>query len=244
VVQPGTALFTIVDPSSMRLEGSIAARELMAVSIGDPVHFEVTGAVDVALSTRGQRPEIEVRVDRPLASSLGVSVARSPKRCGLPLWASTPATGWIRPAKPATSSSAWPPKPGSGRLTSSGCRSSSPAAHRLPGGEAGGGAPPGPAVLPLKQIAAVRSALGPAQIQHLNGGPGDLRGREREGRSLGEVSADAIERVNALDLPGGYRITQGGEVEDQQQVFIDVFAALGLDAADAARDPNRLRDAR
>jgi RND family efflux transporter MFP subunit len=46
VVQPGAALFTIVDPSSVRLEGAIPAAQFSEVHIGDPVHFEVTGYPD------------------------------------------------------------------------------------------------------------------------------------------------------------------------------------------------------
>ena len=43
VVQPGAALFTVVDPSSMRLEGSVPAEELAQVRIGAPVTFTVNG---------------------------------------------------------------------------------------------------------------------------------------------------------------------------------------------------------
>jgi RND family efflux transporter MFP subunit len=43
VVQPGTAMFTVVDPSSMRLEASIPADELSAVRIGVPVNFTING---------------------------------------------------------------------------------------------------------------------------------------------------------------------------------------------------------
>ena len=43
VVQPGTALFTVVDPSSMRLEGSVPAQELAQVRLGAPVSFTVNG---------------------------------------------------------------------------------------------------------------------------------------------------------------------------------------------------------
>jgi membrane fusion protein (multidrug efflux system) len=43
VVQPGGALFTVVDPSSMRLEASIPADQLAQVRIGVPVSFTVTG---------------------------------------------------------------------------------------------------------------------------------------------------------------------------------------------------------
>lgn len=43
VVQPGTALFTVVDPSSMRLEASVAAEQLSLIRVGVPVVFTVSG---------------------------------------------------------------------------------------------------------------------------------------------------------------------------------------------------------
>ena len=43
VVQPGAHLFTVVDPSSMRLEGSVPAEQLNQVRIGAPVTFTVNG---------------------------------------------------------------------------------------------------------------------------------------------------------------------------------------------------------
>lgn len=43
VVQPGAHLFTVVDPSSMRLEGSVPAEELSQVKLGAPVTFTVNG---------------------------------------------------------------------------------------------------------------------------------------------------------------------------------------------------------
>lgn len=43
VVQPGAALYTIVDPRSMRLEGSVPAEQLNQVRIGAPVTFTVNG---------------------------------------------------------------------------------------------------------------------------------------------------------------------------------------------------------
>ena len=43
VVSPGTALFTIMDPSTMRLEASVPAQSLSAVRVGLPVEFTVAG---------------------------------------------------------------------------------------------------------------------------------------------------------------------------------------------------------
>ncbi len=46
VVQPGGALFTVLDPTSMRLEASIPADQLALVRVGVPVSFTVTGYPD------------------------------------------------------------------------------------------------------------------------------------------------------------------------------------------------------
>jgi membrane fusion protein (multidrug efflux system) len=43
IVQPGTALFTVVDPSSMRLEASVPAEQLSLIRVGLPVVFTVSG---------------------------------------------------------------------------------------------------------------------------------------------------------------------------------------------------------
>jgi RND family efflux transporter MFP subunit len=43
IVQPGTSLFTVVDPSSMRLEASVPAEQLSSIRVGVPVTFTVSG---------------------------------------------------------------------------------------------------------------------------------------------------------------------------------------------------------
>ena len=43
LASPGAALFTIVDPSSMRLEGSVPTEQISAVRLGMPVNFTVQG---------------------------------------------------------------------------------------------------------------------------------------------------------------------------------------------------------
>jgi RND family efflux transporter MFP subunit len=54
VVSPGTALFTIIDPSSMRLEASVPSEALAALRVGAPVEFTV----------RGYEAPFEGRIDR------------------------------------------------------------------------------------------------------------------------------------------------------------------------------------
>lgn len=43
IVSPGTALFTVIDPSTMRLEASVPAQSLALVRVGLPVQFTVSG---------------------------------------------------------------------------------------------------------------------------------------------------------------------------------------------------------
>ncbi|MGI8496917.1 MAG: efflux RND transporter periplasmic adaptor subunit [Gemmatimonadaceae bacterium] len=43
VVQPGAAIITVVDPSSMKLEGSVPAEAIGALKRGQPVQFQVNG---------------------------------------------------------------------------------------------------------------------------------------------------------------------------------------------------------
>jgi RND family efflux transporter MFP subunit len=46
VVQPGGEMFTVIDPTSMRLEASVPANQLSAIRIGSPVLFNVSGYPD------------------------------------------------------------------------------------------------------------------------------------------------------------------------------------------------------
>jgi len=55
VVQPGAAMFTVVDPSSMRLEGSVPSEALAQVKIGAPVTFTVNGYPGRAFTGRVTR---------------------------------------------------------------------------------------------------------------------------------------------------------------------------------------------
>lgn len=55
VVQSGAAMFTVVDPSSMRLEGSVPAEALTQVRIGAPVSFTVNGYPGRAFTGRVTR---------------------------------------------------------------------------------------------------------------------------------------------------------------------------------------------
>jgi membrane fusion protein (multidrug efflux system) len=61
VVQPGTALFTLVDPSSFQLEAALPSEEIGALSVGAPVEFTVTGYT--GRTFRGRITRINPTVD-------------------------------------------------------------------------------------------------------------------------------------------------------------------------------------
>jgi RND family efflux transporter MFP subunit len=55
VVQPGTPLITVIDPSSMRLEAAVPSDEVSGVEVGAPVRFTVSGYGDRAFTGRVER---------------------------------------------------------------------------------------------------------------------------------------------------------------------------------------------
>jgi HAE1 family hydrophobic/amphiphilic exporter-1 len=84
-----------------------------------------------------------------------------------------------------------------------------------------------PVTLPLGQVASIREGVGPAQINHLNRETVVNVQANLAGRSLTEVTRDINVKLEKLQLPPGYRITQGGEARDQAEVFTRIFTALG-----------------
>jgi HAE1 family hydrophobic/amphiphilic exporter-1 len=177
---------------------------------------QVKGAVDVGLSNKGQKPELEITLNRGLAGVLGVTVGQVAQALR-PAFAGIDAGDWVDPSGETRNVMV--------RLAPDARRRASdleqlPITVIPPTGI--------PTTMPLGQIATVRQGMGPAQINHLD--------RERvvnvqantSGRSLGEVMTDINARLDNLVLPPGYRITQGGEAADQAEVFTRIFTALGV----------------
>jgi hydrophobic/amphiphilic exporter-1 (mainly G- bacteria), HAE1 family len=177
---------------------------------------QVPGAVDVGLSTKGQKPEVDIELDRGLAGALGISAGQVAQALR-PAFAGIKAGTWIDPA---------------GETREVRVRLAPEARTRTADLAALPLSVPGPqgasVIVPLGQVATVRQALGPAQIDRLD--------RERvinvqantQDRPLTNVVADIEQRLAAVPFPTGYRITQGGETESQAEVFTGIMAALGL----------------
>ena len=177
---------------------------------------KVPSVVDLALSTKGQKPELEINVNRQLAGSMGVTVGQLAQALR-PAFAGVDAGDWVDPT-------------GENRKVrvrlASDARNKQSDIQRLPIVVAGLGG--GRSVMPLGQIATVTSGLGPALISHLDRENVVVVEANVQGRSIGEVNQDISKALAGLALPAGYRITAGGEVKDQQEVFGKIFAALGV----------------
>jgi HAE1 family hydrophobic/amphiphilic exporter-1 len=175
----------------------------------------VPGAVDIGLSTRGQKPELEVRVDRGLAGSLGITVGQVAQSLRI-AFAGLDSGDWVDPSGETRDVMV--------RLAPDERRRAADL-RQLPLVVSNG--PGAPQVVPLGQVATVEEGLGPAQISHLD--------RERfiaiqgnvAGRSLSEVVRDIQARIDEeVKLPPGFSIRQGGESADQAEVFSRIAVAL------------------
>jgi HAE1 family hydrophobic/amphiphilic exporter-1 len=195
------------------------ARELTALAerIAAEVR-RVPNAVDVGLSTRGQKPELNVRIDRGVAGVLGVDVAQIAQA--------------LRPAFAGLDVGDWVDPDGETRdvvvRLSEEARTSPDDIRRLPILVTNSGGEGRSTMVPLEQVASVEAAVGPAQIDHLNRERVVTVGANVQGRSLGEVSGDIMARVSGIELPPGYEVSLGGQVEDQNEIFVQIFIALAL----------------
>jgi HAE1 family hydrophobic/amphiphilic exporter-1 len=174
----------------------------------------VPGAVDVGLSTRGQKPELDVTVDRGLAGALGISVG-SIAQALRPAFAGVDVGDWVDPTgktRDVTVRLAPEARVRAADLASL------PLAVTTVDGQ--------PATVPLGQVATISPSLGPTRIDHLD--------RERvisvqantEGRPLSDVVADIQTKIDAMPLAEGYSITQGGQTAEQQEVFTRITLSL------------------
>lgn len=179
---------------------------------------DVPGAVDVGLSTKGAKAELLVTVDRALAANLGLPVAQI-ARTLRPAFAGLEVGDWLDPA---------------GELREVVVRVAEPARARIGDLARIPLSVPSPAnagattTLPLEQVATIQRDRGPAQIQHLDRERVVVIGANAQGRALSAVVGDIRARLRGLDLPPGYNITEGGETEDQQEVFGRILVALGV----------------
>jgi hydrophobic/amphiphilic exporter-1 (mainly G- bacteria), HAE1 family len=176
---------------------------------------KVPGAVDVALSTKGQKPELDVQLDRALAGSLGVTVGQVAQALR-PAFAGIDVGDWIDPSGETRDVTI--------RLAPE-SRTVVADLESLPllvGGD-------NEKSIPLGQVARVTPSIGPARIDHLDRDRVIIVEANTENRALSAVVGDTMVRVQqAVTFPTGYSLSQGGETEEQQEIFTQMFIAIGV----------------
>ncbi len=189
----------------------------LAEPIADSVRV-TPGAVDVGLSTRGQKPELTVSVNRGLAGELGVSLAQLAVS--------------LRYAFAGVSAGTWVDPTGTSREVhvrlAAEARGNASDLASLPLVLATPGTNGASSFVPLGQVASITSSSGPAQIDHFQRQRVVTIGANVVGASVGNVAQDVMRRVAHVQLPPRYHITQGGQVANQQQVFTSMVTALGV----------------
>ena len=188
----------------------------LAAQIEDTLK-NVPGAVDVGLSTNGERPEVQVSVRRGLAGSLGLTVSQIATALRA-AFAGVQAGNWVDPSGQTRNVTI--------RLAP-GARESAADLQRLPL-VVGGAATEAPHLVTLGDVADVETSIAPAEIDHLDRERVITIGANVEGAPLGSVSGQINRRIAGIMMPTGYGISQGGEVESQGEVFGAVLGALGL----------------
>src|SRR5215208_4878956 len=178
---------------------------------------QVPGAVDVGLSTKGQKPELNVELNRGVAGALGVTVGQVAQA--------------LRPAFAGVDVGDW--KDPSGETRDVEVRFDL-ASRRRPSDleqvplvvvDPRTGVP---TTMPLGQVAKITESLGPAIINHLDGDQVVFVEANTSGRPSGDVGNDIKERLGKIQLPSGVRWAMGGETKDQAEVFGQIFFALGV----------------
>jgi multidrug efflux pump subunit AcrB len=81
-------------------------------------------------------------------------------------------------------------------------------------------------MVPLDQIAKITMGKGPSAIEHKNGKRIITVSANVEGRSNGEVTADAMKLAKSMDFPPGYGLSVGGAGKDQAELFTQMTIAL------------------
>jgi HAE1 family hydrophobic/amphiphilic exporter-1 len=172
------------------------------------------GAVDVSLSTKGQKPELEVDLNRGVAGSLGVTVGQVAQSLR-PAFAGIDAGDWQDP---------------SGEMRDVEVRLAPEARHnaedlnQLPLVVIG---PNGaPTTMPLGQVATIKQGIGPAIIDHWDRDLVVTVEANTSGRATGDVTRDVENQVAKLTLPPGVRFGLAGDSQAQNEVFQQIFTAL------------------
>ena len=198
-------------PVQVRFNGP-DSRQLLAIANGFMAQLrQVPGAVDVGLSEQDAQDELQIELDRGLANALGISAADAAQALRV-AFAGVEVGDWVDPTGETRDVAV--------RLQRAD-RVDARHIEQLPVSVAGTNR-----VVPLEQIARVTTGKGPSQIQHADGRRTITVSANAQGRSPGEVTAEAVKLARSLSFPPGFGLELAGASRDQQEVFGAMFTAL------------------
>lgn len=203
VSSPIKSMFLGAKPLSLEVFGD-DLKEVVALSeqIADQLRA-IPGATDVSLSQKQDRPEIWVSVDREKASMLGVNTSS--------------VAGTLRTYFYGyeTTENFWEGEddfPIRFRLLEE-QRTSRDIFGRLMVPSASG------QMVRLSTVASYSDTMGPPEIQRKDKQRYVTVEANVQGRSLGEVTADAKGAIAAMDIPAGVTVEFGGQIKEQAEAF-------------------------
>jgi HAE1 family hydrophobic/amphiphilic exporter-1 len=198
-------------PVQIRFSGT-DSRKLLAITSDFMAQLrQVAGAVDVGLSQQDPQNELQIELDRGLANSLGISVTDTANALRV-AFAGIEVGDWVDPTGESRDVAV--------RLSPED-RMSATNIERLPITVSGMNT-----VVPLAQIAKVSMGKAPSKIEHSDGKRTIGVSANVQGRSSGEVTADALKIAKNINFPEGYGIELDGASKDQKEVFAEMGIAL------------------
>ena len=198
-------------PVQIRFSGT-DSRKLLAITSDFMTQLrQVPGAVDVGLSQQDPQNELQIELDRGLANSLGISVTDTANALRV-AFAGIEVGDWVDPTGESRDVAI--------RLAPED-RMSASHIERLPITVSGMNT-----VVPLSQIAKVSMGKAPSKIEHSDGKRTIGVSANVQGRSSGEVTADAVKLAKSINFPEGYGIELDGASKDQKEVFTEMGIAL------------------
>jgi hydrophobe/amphiphile efflux-1 (HAE1) family protein len=178
---------------------------------------QVPGAVDVGLSQQDPKDELQIELNRALANSMGISVGDAATALRV-AFAGIEVGDWVDPTGETRDVAV--------RLDPND-RVNIENIARLPVPVIGSNM-----MVPLDQIAKITMGKGPSGIEHKDGKRVITVSANAQGRSNGEVTADAMKLAKSMDFPPGYGLSLGGAGKDQAELFtqmvISLLSGIGL----------------
>ena len=177
---------------------------------------KVPNAVDVGLSEQEPKDELRIELNRGLANSLGISMNDAAQALRV-AFAGVEVGDWVDPIGESRDVAV--------RLHPDD-RVSGENIEHLPINVSGTGQ-----MVPLNQIATVSMGKGPSQIQHQDGKRMIAVSANAQGRSVGEVNADAIKIAKQISFPKGFGVELAGSGREQKELFSAMLTALAMGVA-------------